>query len=341
MGTKTESKQVRAEKRRQRQRARAERRRADRALVPVAVAQRLGIRVAMLADAMRTGGITTAITQTQAQQWVADPEAAPEWLVQLRGERLAGAAQAEYRRHREAERQELRELAAEQSALAKLKAAKRRFSDDEWVWVQDWAFRAAKDLVRGWGEFEVTEFDRHVLRAVGVGADNHHTWPVHAGGCDGVGPEHCVVRMEQLRAVRRADALIDSVAKETALRGLALTPGQFVTTWHGARVGRVVRVNKVSVKVRMIGVRGDRHEVVEKNLDPRYVERAAPSLPAPPNLGVEVVLRDYGGHIRRAQVVELDGPLFEATYSLKSGLWRSGWFDVAALHTAEMGSGSP
>jgi hypothetical protein len=149
-----------------------------------------------------------------------------------------------------------------------------------------------------------------------------------------------MVRLEQMRAERRVDALIDSVAKETALRDLALTPGQFVTTWHGARVGLVVKVNKVSVKVRMIGGRGDRHAVVEKNLDPRYVERAAPSLPAPPNSGAEVVFSDHGGHIRRARVVEVDGPLFEATYSLKSGQWRSGWFDVAALQPCELGSGS-
>jgi hypothetical protein len=56
------------------------------------------------------------------------------------------------------------------------------------------------------------------------------------------------------------------------------------------------------------------------------------------NPGVEVVLREHGGHIRHAQVVEVDGPLFEATYSLKSGLWRSGWFDLAALQPSELGS---
>ena len=45
-----------------------------------------------------------------------------------------------------------------------------------------------------------------------------------------------------------------------------------------------------------------------------------------------VVIRDHGGHMRDARVVEVDGPLFEATYSLKSGQWRSAWFDVLALH---------
>ena len=74
MGTTTDSQLMRAEEgRRQRQRVRAERRRADRARVPVAVAQQLGIKVVVLADAMRAAGVSTAITPTQAQQWTADP----------------------------------------------------------------------------------------------------------------------------------------------------------------------------------------------------------------------------------------------------------------------------
>ncbi|MBS1693102.1 MAG: hypothetical protein JST91_12860 [Actinobacteria bacterium] len=94
----------------------------------------------------------------------------------------------------------------------------------------------------------------------------------------------------------------------------------------------------MTVKVRMVGGRADRNGVIEKNLDPRYVERAAPSLRTPPQSGAEVVVRDHGGHLRRAQVVEVDGPLFEATFSLKSGQWRSGWFDLAAIEPSEVNS---
>jgi len=215
---------------------------------------------------------------------------------------------------------------------------KKRFTDDEWLYVEDWAFRAAKDLVRDGPDDEVDDFDRRALQAVGVDADDHSTWPVHAGGCDGEGGEHCAVRIEQMHTERRVDALIESVAKETTLRDLHLRVGQFVTTWHGARVGQVVKVNKVTVKIRMIGGRDDRHAVVEKNLDPRYVELASDSLPAAPKPGSEVVVRDHGGHVRAARVIEADGPLFEATYSLKSGQWRSGWFDVA---TIQPGPGQP
>ena len=172
-----------------------------------------------------------------------------------------------------------------------------------------------------------------MLLAVGVDADDHSTWPVHAGGCDGEGDEHCAVRIEQMRAERRADALIDSVTKETALRDLALSPGQFVTTWHGVRVGLVVKVNKVTVKVRLIGGLDDRHAVIEKNLDPRYVRIASASSSCPPKPGDMVLLRDHGGRTREARVVAVDGPLLAATYSLKSGQWRSAWFDLAAIQS--------
>ncbi|MEN4476710.1 hypothetical protein [Mycolicibacterium cosmeticum] len=61
-------------------------------------------------------------------------------------------------------------------------------------------------------------------------------------------------------------------------------------------------------------------------------------LRTPPEPGAEVVVRDHGGHLRRAQVVEVDGPLFEATFSLKSGQWRRRWFDLAAIEPSEVNS---
>jgi hypothetical protein len=272
--------------------------------------QRLGIPVADLARAMRAAGLHDQLTEAQAKGWTADPETAPEWFAVLRGERPARAAGREYRRQQEAGQRELLELAAGQSAWAKVQAGKRWFSGVEWPYAQDWAFRAAKELVRTGPDREVSDEERQVLRAVGAGADDHATWPVHAGGCDGEGREHCAVRIEQMRASRRADALIESVAKETALRDLAVSSGMFVTCWHGSRVGLVVKTstNKVTVRVRLIGGQGDRHAVAGKNLDPRYAQLAPASLPAPPTPGGEVVLRDHGGHIRQASVAGVDGP---------------------------------
>jgi hypothetical protein len=321
-----------AGKRRQRKRERAQRREADRALVPVVVSQRLGVPVADAAHAMRAAGVTGPLTVRQAKEWAGDPGSAPEWLSGLWGERMARAAQQEYHREQQLERHAMRELTVEQSALEKVKTGKRRFTDKEWLLVEDWAFRAAKDLVRGGPGREVGDFGYRVLRIVGVDPGDHATWPVHAGGCDGEGALHCAERIEQVRAQRGAEALTESVARETALREAGLSPGLAVTAWHGDRVGVVVKVNKVSVKVRFVGGKRDQYALVERNLDPRHVHPAPESLPPPLLPGEEVVIRDHGGHVRHARVAEVDGPLFEATYSLKSGHWRSAWFDVLAVH---------
>lgn len=335
---KAERRAAGAGERARRGRARAQQRRWDTALVPVTAARLLGISVAELAGAMRGSGVQERLTEAQATRWNAAPETAPQWFTTLLGERMARAAEQEYRRARDEEQRQLRALAAEQSALAKVRAGKRRFNDGEWAYVQDWAFRAAKDLVRGGRGLEIDDFDRLVLRAAGVNAADHSTWPLHAGGCDGEGREHCSARIEAMRAARRADALIDSVAKESAVRDSGLAPGQAVTAWHGSRVGTVVKVNKVTVKVRMIGGQRDRHAPVEKNLDPRHLSPAPDSLPAAPQPGDIVLLRDRGGHTRTARVIESNGPLFEATYSVNSGQWRSGWFDLFAI---QPGHGKP
>jgi hypothetical protein len=281
---------------------------------------------------MRAAGVTGPLTVRQAREWAADPGSAPQWLSGLWGERMARPALREYQRRQRRERHAMRELAAEQSALAKVKAGKQRFTDEEWLYVEDWAFRAAKDLVRGDPAGEAGDFDCRVLRIVGVDREDHATWPVHAGGGDGEGAVHCAERIAQVRAARRAGALIGSVARETALRDAGLSPGLVVSTWHGRRAGVVVKVNKVSVKVRLVGGKPDQYALVEKNLDPRHVHPAPGSLPPPVLPGGEVVIRDHGGHVRPARVIQVDGPLFEAACSLKSGQWRSAWFDVLALH---------
>lgn len=85
------------------------------------------------------------------------------------------------------------------------------------------------------------------------------------------------------------------------------------------------------MKVGMIGGRGEGNAVVDNSLDPRCVGPGPASLPALPTPGDGVVLREHGGRVRRARVVEVDGPLLQVTYVLKSGQWRGGWFDLLAL----------
>ena len=238
-------------------RQRARRREADRGLVPVVVSERLGVPVADAARAVRAAGVAGPLTVRRASGWAGDPGSAPGWLSGLRGERMARAALREYHRGRQREQGAMREIAVGQPALGKAKTGKRRFADEEWLLVEDWAFRAAEDLVPGGPGGEASDFDYRVLRIVGVDPGDHATWPVHAGGCDGEGALHCAERIEEVRAQRWADALTESAAREAALRAAGLSTGLVVTTW--------------------------------------------------------------------------DGPLFEAAYSLKSGQWRSAWFDVLAL----------
>jgi len=125
MSTKTEQSQARAEQRRRRKHAKADRRRQDRGLVPAAAAQRVGIRIADLARARRAAGVHQQLAEAEATGWICDPETAPEWFTTLLGERLARAAEAEYRREQVEERRQLRELTVEHSALEKVKAGKR------------------------------------------------------------------------------------------------------------------------------------------------------------------------------------------------------------------------
>lgn len=201
---------------------------------------------------------------------------------------------------------------------------------EEWAYVEDWAFRASKWLLEE-PDPEVGEEAEQVLRLIGVKVDDHRTWWLHIGGCDQQGTAPCRVRIDEMRAERRAEALLDSIAKETALREPRMRVGAYVTAWSGRRIGQIVKINKVSVKVRMIGSREDGHVITEKNLDPRYVSVVHEHFRAVPEVDDEVVLRDHGGYTRSARVVTVDGPLFEASYSIKNGEWRSAWFDVLCL----------
>jgi hypothetical protein len=331
MSTNTPQRQVQIESHRRRKKTKAERRKQDRALVPAGIAGRVGMTVADLAKAMRGAGVTAQLTWSDVDRWKADPDTAPEWFTTLVGEKLARDAEAEFRRQQVEEAEQMRELATEQSAWDKVLAGNRNFNAYEWWYVEGWAYHAAKDLVRNGPEGSASEEERAVLRAARIDADNHQTWPMHMDGCDGYGRQHCVIRIDEVRFQRRVDSLLTSVEKETTLRDLGLAVGDTVTTWHGARAGKVVKINKVTVKVRMIGPREEKNAVIERNLDPRYVQRAPDTLPAAPSVGDTVTLRDHGGFTREAQVVAVDGPLFEATYALKSKQWRSGWFDVVAL----------
>lgn len=316
-------------------------RKIDRALAPVEVAQKLQIPVKELARAMRSAGITEPITPAQASLWSKNPAESPDWFLALLADRAAKKAHRDYRRQKQEEAEALRELVAEQSARQKILDGKRRFTTTEQMFVDDWVFRASKDLVRDGPDNQVTdEFERAVLAVFDIDPGDHSTWLIHMGRCDGGGPAHCSVRLDQIRQDQRDEAFLLSTEKEAALRRLSLAPGQYVMFSYDSKIGVVVKINKITVKVRFVsGGTNLPKTVITKNLDPRYIKPAPPGLPEAPDVGSTVTLRDRG-RVREALVVAVDGPLFEATYSLKSGQWQSGWFDLLALGTARVDTGA-
>ena len=328
--TKEAKARQRAARQAQKQR-RKEQRAKDRVLVPSHVSSRLGLPITDLARAMRAAGRAEPLTVDEVKGWLKNPDQAPGWLNDLRGERLAAAAQTEYRDHLQAEQRELRAITVEQSAARKVESGVpyRRFTDDEQAYLSAWAFDASKSLVRS---EPLADFERQALHLYGIDPDNHETWEIHIGGCDGEGRAHCATRKENLRIERRVESLIESVAKETALREAGFEVGQHVLAWYDSRIGKVVKINRVTVKVRLIGTKV-RGRVEEKNLDPRYVSPAPDTLPAPPAVGDEIDILENGtsGRLRHAQVVTVDGPLFEATYTIKSGETRTRWYDLLAI----------
>lgn len=329
MALSPEEKARRAEYRIRQKRARKERQKRDRSLVPVEVSARLGLRVAVMASAMRAAGIDIPLTTENVASWQNDPESIPDWLATLRGDQLARAAEKEYQNHLEEEKWRLRALVREQSVMEKLRSGGSFFNREEREFVRGIAYQASEYLVSGEG---LNDWELAALKVYRVDPNNHATWDLHLNGCDGLGSSHCHERMEEMRLARRVESLIESVHKETAAREWSV--GQRVSAWYGNRVGRIVKINKVTVKVRMVGNQmRDGNSLIEKNLDPRYITTVPENVPKTPKVGDTVKLRDHRGHTRVALVVEVDSPLFEVEYALKSKEIRRAWFDPLALRT--------
>jgi hypothetical protein len=85
---------------------------------------------------------------------------------------------------------EHRALLLEERVGRRLRAGARNLRPAEEEIALDWAFRAAKELVRAHtdtcGEYDpeyLTELDAAALRWAGVDPADHSTWMVHRGDC--------------------------------------------------------------------------------------------------------------------------------------------------------------
>jgi hypothetical protein len=108
----------------------------------------------------------------------------PAWLSELLAQTAAEAAEREAHAQAEALEAEHCRLLIEEHVREKLLAGKRHFRGQALEVVEEWAFYAAKELL---DSGDVDELETAALRAVGINPKDHTTWPVHRGGCDGVG----------------------------------------------------------------------------------------------------------------------------------------------------------
>jgi hypothetical protein len=300
----------------------------------------MGLSYEQVAAAMRTAGVGTPLDKPTVTGWLSScARPMPQWLSELLAQAAAEAAEREARAQAKALEAEHRRLLVEERVQRKLLAGKRRFHGDDLDVVEEWAFYAAKGLI--YDDGDVGELETAVLRAVGIDANDHTTWPFHCGGCDGLGGDNCeeraaemaVQRFEELEAdrlERRARSRRD--AERTASRAFVL--GQPVLAYYDSRAAVVVKMNKVTVKVRHIGWKSNGYELVERNYSPAYLH----DLPAwliltmgAIAVGQRIEFTDWGGRKRTGEVLETDGPLLQVGYQLARGQSRTAWIDVLRL----------
>ena len=158
-------------------------RRADRALCPIRVAQSAGLKVHVVARAMRHAGVTEPLTVRQAKAWQSMREEPPEWFVALMVRKAARqATRAARTRARDLE-YEHRWVILSADVEARLLAGRRVRGYERETIAADFAFQAMKDLVRADGDTAyLGELDLAALRWVGVDPDNRDTWLLGSGG---------------------------------------------------------------------------------------------------------------------------------------------------------------
>lgn len=314
---------------------------ADRALCSVEVAGALGLKVRIVASAMRAAGVSATLTLEEAKRWRnGGGQDMPDWLTTLYAERAAVSAQkahaAEIRRLED----EHKELLREERIHSQLASGRRRFSEaDMWI-VEQVAFDAAKDLVRGSAPDELSPVEVNALRACRIDPEQHHTWPIHHGQCDGEGGPDCNTRMLAMEEERQAEKQAERFERQLAsmhaegrINSGEFTVGQPVLTYYDSRIGTVIKVNRVTLKVRFIGGHRDGYAIVEKNLPPEYLRPVPAHIPPAPAAASEVWIKDWRNESRiyGGIVVGHDRDLFEVQYTIKSGETRVAWFDRLRL----------
>jgi hypothetical protein len=331
---------ARRERRRRRAAARRQRRAEDRRLCPPAVAQLLGLSCERVAAAMRAAGVGRPLDDPTVTGWLAScARPMPNWLSELLAQTAAQEAERQARAKAEALEAEHRRLLVEERVQEKLLAGKRHFRGEALDVVEQWAFYAAKELLYTGGN--VDELAAAALKAVGVDPKDHTTWPLHHGGCDGAGGDSCDARIAEMAAERFAAQEADRHERRQRSRrdaehiaSGAFVVGQPVLASYDSRAAVVVRVNKVTVKVRHIGWQSNGYALVERNYSPAYLHNLSARLVEQAGaiaVGDRIEFTDWGGRKRVGEILDTDGPLLQVGYQLVSGQPRTAWIDVLRL----------
>ncbi len=331
---------ARRERRRRQAAARRQRSADDQRLCPAAVAQLLGLSYERVAAAMRTAGVGTPLDKPTVTGWLSScVRPMPQWLSDLLAQAVAEAAEREARAQAEALEAEHRRLLVEERVQHELLAGKRRFHGNDLDLVEEWAFNAAKDLI--YNDGDVGELETAVLRAVGIDANDHTTWPFHFGGCDGLGSGNCEERAAEIAAQRFEGLEADRLERRERSRrdaeriaSRAFVVGQPVLAHYDGRAAVVMKMNTVTVKVRHIGWKSNGYELVERNYSPAYLHDLPARLMQTMGaiaVGQRIEFTDWGGHKRTGEVLETYAPLLQVGYQLARGQSRNAWIDALRL----------
>lgn len=305
------------------------RRAQDQALCTPAAANILGLRIADVARVMRAAEVSIQITTNDARSWKVDPGSMPLWLQAVATENALQKLVA-------AEKLKAGDAAREQRVLAALREGKKMFGDQDLLIVEELAFRASKDLAGGARLDEFNPEELTALSVFGIAPMDHRTWSLHTGGCNGLGANcqegereaEIAQSMENLeRQQERAQWSSDNAQAVASGR---FEVGQLVSAWNGDRIGMVVKKNRVTVKVRMVGPKADGYELAERTMKPHFLKPINDDLVLTA-LGATVKCRSWDGRERDMVVLDVLSPLFSAEYTIQSGAKRQGWFDPTRL----------
>lgn len=329
---------------RDREQRRKDRKRADHRLCPPETAQLLGLPRKRVLAAMHAAGVGAPLDNATVRGWLAScARPMPDWLSELLAQTAAEAAERKAREQAEALEVEHRRLLVEERVREKLRAGKRHFLGQALEVVQEWAFYAAKQLLCSDGVVdELEEWEFAALRAAGVNPKDHSTWLLHRGGCDGWGVTGgCEARIAEMAAERFAAQEADRHERRQRSRRAAeciasgaFVVGQLVLASYDSRAAVVVKLNKVTVKVRHVGWKFNGYEVVERSYSPAFLHALPAGLAAKMGalaVGERIEFIAWGGHQRVGEILNTDGPLLRVGYRLASGQARTVWMDILRL----------